>query len=65
MQLLSSHLTYGMKYQCLVSSYFCNMIFQMEALLAGIYLFKDSNRNTSTSCEICSKLTKNKPERRL
>ena len=31
--------------------------------LADIYLFKISNRNTSTRCEICSKLTIKTPER--
>ena len=31
---------------------------------AGIYLFKVNNRNTRTSCEICSKLTIVIPERR-
>ena len=30
---------------------------------AGIYLLKVNNRNTRTSCEICSKLTINIPER--
>ena len=29
-----------------------------------IYLFKVNNGNTSTMCEICSKLTKKTPERR-
>ena len=29
-----------------------------------IYLFKVNNRNTRTTCEICSKLTKKTPERR-
>ena len=31
---------------------------------AGFYLLKVNNRNTITRCEICSKLTKNAPERR-
>ena len=31
---------------------------------AGIYLLKVSNRNTRTSCEICSRLTIKIPERR-
>ena len=31
---------------------------------AGICLFKVNNRNTRTSCEICSKLTINTPKRR-
>ena len=30
---------------------------------AGIYLFKVNNRNTRTSCEICSKLKIKTPER--
>ena len=30
---------------------------------AGIYLLKVNNRNTRTSCEICSKLTIKTPER--
>ena len=30
---------------------------------AGIYLFKVNNRNTRTTCEICSKLTIKTPER--
>ena len=37
------------------------------SLLAGIYLLKVNNRNTSTRCEICevcSKLTIKTPERR-
>ena len=32
---------------------------------AGIYLLKVGNRNTRTSCEICSKLTIKTPERRF
>ena len=32
--------------------------------LAGIYLLKVKNRNTTTKCEICSKLTMKTPERR-
>ena len=31
---------------------------------AGIYLFKDNNRNTTTRCEICPKLTIMTPEQR-
>ena len=31
---------------------------------AGIYLFKDNNRNISSMCEICLKLTIKTPERR-
>ena len=31
---------------------------------AKIYLFKVNNRNTRQSCEICSKLTIETPERR-
>ena len=31
---------------------------------ANTYLFKVGNRNTRKSCEICSKLTIKKPERR-
>ena len=31
----------------------------------SIYMFKVKNRNTSTKCELCSKLTIKKPERRL
>ena len=31
---------------------------------AGIYVLKVNNRNTRTSCEICSKLTIKTPERR-
>ena len=31
----------------------------------GIYMFKANNRNTRTSCEICSKLKIKTPERRL
>ena len=34
-------------------------------LPAGIYLLKVNNRNTRTRCEICSKLTIKKPERRI
>ena len=30
---------------------------------ANIYLFKVNNRNTGKSCEICSELTVEKPER--
>ena len=33
------------------------------AFPANIYLLKANNRNTRTSCEICSKLTLNTPER--
>ena len=32
---------------------------------ANIYLFKVTNRNTRKRCEICSKLTIKKPERRV
>ena len=31
---------------------------------ANIYLFKPDNRNTTKSCEICSRLTRKIPERR-
>ena len=34
-------------------------------LPVGIYLLKVNNRNTRTSCEICSKLTIKKPERQF
>ena len=34
-------------------------------LLAGNDVFKVSNRNNRTMCEICSKLTIKTPERRL
>ena len=38
---------------------------QMEAFFPfDIYLFKVNNGNTSTMCEICSKLTIKTPERR-
>ena len=36
-----------------------------KAFPAGIYLLKVNNRNTRTSCEICSKLTIKTPERCL
>ena len=35
-----------------------------DALPAGNYMFKVNNRNTSTRCEICSKLTITTPEQR-
>ena len=34
----------------------------IKSLPVGIYLLKDKNRNTRTSCEICSKLTIKRPE---
>ena len=36
----------------------------VSSILAGNYMFKVNNRNTRTRCEICSKLTIKKPERR-
>ena len=36
----------------------------LEVNPAGIYLLKDNNGNTRTWCDICSKLTIKKPERR-
>ena len=44
----------------------CNIISSNVwwSLPAGIYLFKVSNRNTRTRCEICSKLTIKTPKRR-
>ena len=39
--------------------YFSNNLFP-----AGNYMFKVNNRNTRTGCEICSKLTIKKPERK-
>ena len=42
------------------------LIWRTPTLLpAGNYMFKVSNRNTRTRCEICSKLTIKTPERRL
>ena len=41
---------------------FC-LVFQ-RWVPAGIYLFKNNNRNTRKRCEICSKLTIKIPERR-
>ena len=38
--------------------------FQNSGYFVGIYLFKVSNRNPRTRCEIYSKLTKKTPERR-
>ena len=35
---------------------------QHSPLQAGIYLLKVNNRNSSTKCEICSKLTIKTPE---
>ena len=35
-----------------------------ETFLTGNYMFKVNNRNTRTRCEICSKLTINKPDQR-
>ena len=65
MELLCTHPTHGMRYQCLVSSYFCKAIFRTEAHPAGIYLLKVSNRNTRTRCEICSNLPIKTTERRF
>ena len=44
----------------------CNIISSNVwwSLPAGIYLFKVSNRNTRTRCELCSKLTIKTPKRR-
>ena len=39
-------------------------MFPNQLYIANNYLFKDNNRNTRTSCEICSKVTKKTPERR-
>ena len=36
----------------------------LDSFPAGIYLLKFNNRNTRTRCKLCSKLTKNTPERR-
>ena len=36
----------------------------LKRIPAGNYMFKFSNRNTRTKCEICSKLTIKTPERR-
>ena len=41
-----------------------NQKFNMRGGQAGIYLLKINNRNTRTSCEICSTLTIKTPERR-
>ena len=40
-----------------------NFAFQLF-IPAGIYLLKVNNRNTTTRCEICLKLTIKTPERR-
>ena len=49
----------------------CDIYYNMMQLLwsatthpAGCYIFKTSNRNTRTSCEICLKLTIKTPELR-
>ena len=39
-------------------------MFPNKLYIASNYLFKVNNRNTKTSCEICSKITKKTPERR-
>ena len=36
----------------------------MSTYPAGNCMFEDNNRNTRTTCEICSKLTKKTSERR-
>ena len=36
----------------------------LQTFLAGIYLLQVNNRNTSTRCETCSKLTMMTPEQR-
>ena len=41
-----------------------NFIWVKISFSAGIYLLKVNNRNTTTSCKICSKLTIKIPERR-
>ena len=40
------------------------LVFFIVIYPADIYLFKVNNRNTRTSCEICSKLTIKTSERR-
>ena len=48
--------------------FWCFHIFSIifcECHLPGIYLFKANNGNTRTMCEIVSKLTIERPERRL
>ena len=39
-------------------------MFPNKLYIANNYLFKVNNRNTRTSCEICSKVTKKTPEQR-
>ena len=49
----------GVAGACFMMSSYQNTIFP-----AGIYLLKVNNRNTRTSCEVCSKLTIKTPELR-
>ena len=39
------------------------ILVQQDNFTTGNYMFKVNNRNTRTSCEICSKLTIKIPER--
>ena len=39
------------------------ILFEMDFIPAGIYLFKLNNENNRTKCEICSKLTIKTPQR--
>ena len=41
-----------------------HILLEFKANPAGVYLLKVNNRNTRTSCEICSKLTIKIPKRR-
>ena len=45
-------------------THFLNFRLFCDKYPTGIYLFKVSNMNTRTRCEICSKLTITTPERR-
>ena len=49
---------------CWALFYFKDQREQAKLYPAGIYMFKDNNRNTKTKCGICSKLTIKTPERR-
>ena len=47
-----------------ISSKICSFLFPNKNTPVGIYMFKVNNRNTTTRGEICSKLTRKRPERR-
>ena len=53
----------GKQLVALIQKQYLNNRKYTDSFPAGIYLLKVNNRNSSTRCEICLKLTKKIPER--